>query len=100
MRTGAFDRRRTRERRLFETHVRLTAARTELEIAEAQHEALAATAEEARIRGLIAETALAQREYEEARRHEELARRNLEAARTAVVELEAALNALLDNLLV
>ncbi len=101
MRPGASDRRqKAAERRLFEIHGRLAAARAELEVVEAQHAALEAMADEARVRMLVSETALAHREWEEARRHEVQLRRSCAAARAAVAELERAQSELFDSLLV
>ena len=101
MRSGAGDRRQKQaERRLFEIHARLAAARAELEVVEAQHAALEAMADDARVKMLLSETALAHREFEEARRHEEAMRRSCAAARAAVSELERVQSELFDNLVV
>lgn len=88
------------ERRLFETNAKLAAARAELEVVEAQLAALEQMAEEAKVKSLVSETALAQREWDEARRHEETMRRSYLAARAVVAQLERTQDELFDNLLV
>ncbi len=88
------------ERRLFEVHARLERARAELELADEQLAALADAAEEAKIRMLVAETPLAEREWHEARRHAEVMARSRDAARSRVAELERAQDELLSQLVV
>lgn len=100
MRTGPGNRRLRAERRLFEVHTRLAVAREDVEVVAAQHEQLQEMAEEAKVRMLVSETALANREWEEARRHAETMATSLDTARTLVAQLEAAQDALLDDLLV
>ncbi|MCU1490625.1 MAG: hypothetical protein JWM85_2030 [Acidimicrobiaceae bacterium] len=100
MRRETGDRRLKAERELFEVHARLGVARSELEVVEAQHAALAEIAEESRVRMLIAETAMAHREWDEARRHQETLERACRAARSRVSDLERAQDELLDHLLV
>ena len=57
------------ERRLNEVTQRLRKAREELAVADAQRAALAETADDLRIRALVAETPGAEKEYREAQRH-------------------------------
>ena len=57
------------ERRLNEVTQRLRKARDELAIADEQRAALAETADDLRIRALVAETPGAEKEYREAQRH-------------------------------
>lgn len=79
-------------------HARLERARAELALAEEQLHALAEAADEARIRMLVSETPLANREWGEARRHAEVMERSRDATRAAVVELEKAQDELLSQL--
>ena len=57
------------ERRLNEVTQRLRKAREELAIADEQRAALAETADDLRIRALVAETPGAEKEYRDAQRH-------------------------------
>lgn len=100
MRAGPGMRRLRAERRLFEVHARLAVAREEAEVVAAQHAQAQGTAEEARIRMLAAETALAHREWEEARGNAATMAASLVAAQALVAELEATQGELLDDLLV
>jgi len=100
MRPGIGDRRLRAERRLFDVHARLVRARSELAIVEEQYQAFAEMAEEARMRMLISETALAHQEWQEARRHAETMERSCAEARTLVADLERTQNELLDELVV
>jgi len=68
-------RRAALERRIRELQRRVRTAREELAVLDEQIEALAEDAEEARVRWLVAETPLAEKESAEAHRHLELARR-------------------------
>ena len=88
------------EQRLTEVHQRLVKARQELAIIEEQLVVFTDSAEEARIRSLVAETPLASRESEEARRHEEAMIRGRNSARARVEELERAQDELLAKLVV
>lgn len=98
MRPSLSDRRQRVERRLFDVHARLERARAELALAEEQLHALSEVADEARVRMLVSETALANREWDEARRHAEVMERSRDAARHAVAELEHAQDELLSQL--
>lgn len=88
------------ERRLAEVHASLERARAELAVAEEQLASLAEGAEEARIRALVAETPLAEREWQEASRHAAAMDRGRQLARQRVLELERAQDELFDKLLV
>jgi len=59
------------ERRLLEVHALLVRARQELAVVEEQLEVFLETADEARIRSLVSETPLADREWHDAQRHAE-----------------------------
>ncbi len=79
-------------------HDRLVKAREELAIVTEQLEVFTETADDARIRALVAETPLAEHEWNEARRHHEAMLRGREAAEVRVAELERAQNELLEKL--
>jgi hypothetical protein len=86
------------KRRLTDVHERLVKARQELAIVEEQLLVFSETAEDARIRALVAETPLADHEFQEARRHEEAMLRGRDAASARVAELERAQDELLGKL--
>lgn len=88
------------ERRLGEVSAALERARAELAIAEEQLAALSDAADDTRIRALVAETPLAERDWQEARRHAEAMERGRDLARQRVRELERAQDELFDKLLV
>ncbi len=88
------------ERRLSETHAKLMAARQELAIVEEQLTWFADDADDARIRSLVSETPIADREWHEANRHAQAMERSLGMARQRVAELERQLDDLLDQLVV
>ncbi len=87
------------ERRLADVAGQLRELRHELIIADEQLEHLAGEAEEARIRSLVSETPLAEREHREAVRHAEAMRRHRADLEARVAQLEQALAALLDRFL-
>jgi predicted nucleic acid-binding Zn-ribbon protein len=72
------------ERRIRELQRRVRTAREELAVLEEQVEALAEDAEEARVRWLVAETPLAEKESAEAHRHLELAERAATSLRAEI----------------
>ena len=72
------------ERRIRELQRRVRTAREELAVLTEQIEVLAEDAEGARVRGLVAETALAEKESADARRHHELAERAASKLRTDI----------------
>lgn len=88
------------EQRLTEVHRRLVKARQELAILEEQLTVFTETAEDARIRSLVAETPLASQDFQEARRHEEAMTRGRDFAKARVAELERAQDELLAKLVV
>jgi hypothetical protein len=90
--------RRALERQLDEAHRELLRARAELALAEEQLAAVDESADEARIRSLVAETPLANREWHDARRQAEAMRRGRDLARARVRELERRLDDLLARL--
>jgi hypothetical protein len=88
------------ERRLLEVHYRLVRAREELAVVSEQLEMFLETAEEARIRSLVSETPLADRDWQDAQRHAEAMTRSRDTASARVAELERAQGDLLDKLVV
>jgi len=88
------------ERRLLEVHERLVRARQELAVAEEQLDFFLETAEETRIRALVSETPLADRDWQDAQRHAEVMMRARDTASARVVELERAQDELLGKLVV
>lgn len=88
------------ERRLLEVHARLVRARQELAVVEEQLEVFLETADEARIRSLVSETPVADRDWHDAQRHAEAMTRGRDSASARVAELERAQDDLLDKLVV
>ena len=88
------------ERRLLDVHARLVRARQELAVAEEQLDVFLETAEEARIRALVSETPLADRDWQDAQRHAEAMNRGRDNAGARVAELERAQDELLSKLVV
>ena len=88
------------ERRLVQVTARLQQAREELSVIDEQLAAVVEMADEARVRALVSETPLAGREHAEAQRHADAMSRSRAAAAASVVELEHALDELLDRLVV
>jgi hypothetical protein len=86
------------ERRLRQVAGRLRQLREELEVSAEQLAHLADAADDMRLRALVSETPLADREHQEAQRHADaMARRRAEVV-AAIAELEAAQDDLLDRL--
>ena len=86
------------ERRLAETSGRLKTLREELAVVDEQLAALTETADDARLRALVSETPLADRESRDASRHAEAMSRHRAEVLSRVAELERAQDALLDRL--
>ncbi|MDQ1439566.1 MAG: hypothetical protein QOK43_3195 [Acidimicrobiaceae bacterium] len=86
------------ERRLLDVNARLKRAREELAVLDEQLMALADDAEDARVRSLVADSPMADRDYRDADRSAEAMRRGRDAAQAAVAELERAQDELLDKL--
>jgi hypothetical protein len=87
------------ERRLMDVAKRLKRAREELAVIDDQLAALSEAADEARIRSLVSETSLAQREYTEAQRHADAMARSRQMVSGDVAELQATQDELLDRLI-
>jgi hypothetical protein len=91
-------RRASVERRLTEVGGRLRALREELRVIDEQLQHLGEEADDARLRALVSETPIAEREDRDARRHADaMARRRAEVERS-IASLEARLDELLDRL--
>jgi phage terminase Nu1 subunit (DNA packaging protein) len=89
----------TIERKLFDVAQRLKRAREQLAVIDEQLTVMADAADEARIRSLVSETPLAQREYSEAQRHADAMERSRRTVAAEVAELEVAQDELLDRLI-
>jgi hypothetical protein len=92
--------RRSLEKRIGEVHKRLMKAREELAVAEEQLQVLAEAAEEARTKALVADAALADQQWREARRHAEAMARAREVSSRRVTDLEREQDELLARLAV
>jgi len=86
------------ERRLAETTGRLKALREELAVVDEQLAALTETADDARLRALVSETPLADRESRDASRHADAMARHRADVAGQVTELERTQDQLLDRL--
>ena len=87
------------ERKLSEVTGRMQALRDELRVAEEQLQALAEEADEARIRALVSETPLAEREHAEAQKHVDAMTRHRASVAAELAALERAQDDLLDRLI-
>ena len=87
------------ERRLSEVSARLKSLRDELRVADEQLEALAGDADETRLRALVSETPVADREHREAQRHADAMARHRASVVSEIVQLEVRQDELLDQLL-
>jgi hypothetical protein len=87
------------ERRLTEVADRLRQLRGELGVADEQLAHLADAADEARLRALVSETPLADKEHREAQRHAGAMQRHREEVLAAIDRLERTQDELLDRLL-
>jgi chromosome segregation ATPase len=88
------------ERRLTDVTDRLRRARQELAVLDEQLAALSDAADDARIRALVSETPLADKEHHEAQRHADAMGRSRAAVLSAIAELQRAQDELLDRLVV
>jgi hypothetical protein len=84
----------------LEVHQLLVRARQELAVVEEQLDVFLETAEETRIRSLVSETPLADRDWQDAQRHAEAMMRARDTAAARVAELERAQDDLLGKLVV
>lgn len=88
------------ERRLVEVNRRLQQARESLVVLDQQLEALADEADEARVRALVSDSPMAQREHREAQKHADAMARSRAAAVADIAAHERTLDELLDRLVV
>jgi hypothetical protein len=86
------------ERRLIELSGRLKHLQEELRVVDEQLEHFDDEAEDARIRSLVSETPLADREHREASRHAEAMRRHRAGVLAEIDTIERSQNDLLDRL--
>jgi hypothetical protein len=86
------------ERRLQEVGERLKQLRDELVITDEQANHFTEAADDARIRALVSETPLADREHHEAQRHAEAYERHRSEVQTSIEQLERQQDELLDRL--
>ena len=86
------------ERKLSESAERLKALRSELRVVDEQLAFLADAAEDARLRAMVSETPMADREHREAQKHAHAMARHRTELVTQVQELERSQDELLDRL--
>jgi hypothetical protein len=87
------------EQRLTDVSERLVNLRSELAVADEQLRYLADEADETRLRALVSETPLADKEHREARRHADAMDRHRERLVAEIAELERKQDELLDRLI-
>lgn len=87
------------ERRLRHVAGRLRQLREELEVSAEQLAHLTDAADDARLRALVSETPVSDRDHRDADRHAEAMRRHREAVVAEIASLEAEQDELLDRLL-
>jgi hypothetical protein len=86
------------ERRLREVSERLKQLRAELVLTDEQASHFNDAADDARIRALVSETPLADREHHEAQRHADAYERHRSEVQTSIEQLERKQDELLDRL--
>ena len=86
------------ERRLSDVSARLKRQRAELQVIDEQLMFLADAADETRMRSLMSETPLADREHHDAQKHADAMARQRAAVLASIGELERAQDELLDKL--
>jgi chromosome segregation ATPase len=87
------------ERRLSEVAERLKAVRRELAVADEQLAHFDDEADDARLRALVAETPLGEKEFREAQKHADAMRSHRADLATELAQLETTQDELLDRLL-
>ncbi len=85
------------ERRLRGVGRQLSALRTDLRVCEEQLVQVSDEADECRLRALVSETPIAEREYREARRHAERLRSHRDEIAERITRLETDQDVLLDR---
>lgn len=91
--------RRQVERRLTEVGRRIRELREELRVADEQLVHLADAADDARLRSLVSETPVSDREHREAARHADAMRSHRQSVVEEIARLEQAQDDLLDRLM-
>src|SRR5215210_6836170 len=86
------------EKRLFQAAERLKQLRAEMRVVDEQLVFLNEAADEARLRALVSETPLADREHREAQKHAEAMTRHRAQLASTILELERSQDELLDRL--
>lgn len=86
------------ERRLIEVSGRLKTLQEELRVVDEQLEHFAQEADDARIRALVSETPVAERELREARKHLDAMQRHRADVASEIAKLERTQDELLDRL--
>ncbi len=86
------------ERRLADTTERIKQLRADLRVADEQLAHFADEADDARIRSLVSETPLAEKEHRDAAKHADAMRRHRAAVLEEIQQLEAIQDDLLDRL--
>ena len=84
--------------RLLDTSQQLKRLQADLQVTEEQLAVLADEAEDARIRSLVSETPIADKEHREAHRHAESMRRHYTDLKIEIVKIENLQNQLLDQI--
>jgi hypothetical protein len=87
------------ERRLTDVAERLKQLRIDLGIADEQHLHFSEEAADARLRSLVSETPVAERDHRDAARHEAVSARGRDDLATEIVRLESLQDELLDSLI-
>jgi hypothetical protein len=87
------------ERRLTEVAEQLKVIRRELAVADDQLAHLDEEADDARLRAMVSETPVAERDHREAQKHADAMRRHRSEVASELVRLERAQDELLDRLL-
>jgi hypothetical protein len=87
------------ERRLTDVGARLRQLREELAVSDEQLAPLAEAADDARLRALVSETPLADREHQDAQRHADAMARHRAEVLEEIARLEITQDELLDRLL-
>ncbi|HXW38607.1 MAG TPA: hypothetical protein VEJ44_02850, partial [Acidimicrobiales bacterium] len=88
------------QRRLSDAHEQLVRARGQLAVLDEQLVAVREIADDSRLRALVAETPLASKDHDEARRQAVVMERSRQALVDRIAELERRQNELLDRLVV
>lgn len=86
------------ERKLRNVGDQLRSLRDELDVSDQQFRQLDDEADDARLRALVSETPLAEKEHRKASRHVDRLRKHRERIAAKIVSLEAEQDALLDRL--